>query len=150
MISIKHLKHTKLFAMTMMLTLLAATQTVAAGDRHFHGARLSFGLGIGFGPFDYPYPSVYRRNYYPMPYYPYQSMYYPEVLVSTVATPTPVYVRQTEVVSTRSWQNTQIQPEVSTNGSDWYYCHNPDGFYPSIKACPSGWQRVQAQTPTDR
>ena len=150
MISIRHLNYTKLFMATMLLTLSAATQTVAASDRHFRGPRISFGFGIGFGPFAYPYPSAYSRNYYPASYYPYQSIYYPEVMVETVVTPAPVYVRQTEVVSTRPLQSQQIQPEVSVNGGDWYYCHKPDGFYPSIKACPSGWQRVLAQAPADR
>ena len=150
MISIRHLKNTKLFLATIILTMSAATQTVSAADRHFHGPRISFGFGIGIGHFAYPYPSLYSRNYYPASYYPYQNMYYPEALVSTVVAPAPVYVRQTEVVNTRPLPNNQIQPEVSTNGSDWYYCHKPDGFYPSIKACPSGWQRVPAQAPADR
>jgi len=135
---------------TIILALSAATQTVSASDRHFHGPRISFGFGIGIGHLGYPYPSKYSRNDYPASNSPYQSMYYPEVLVSTVVTPAPVYFRQTEVVSTRTLQSAQIQPEVSINGSDWYYCHNPDGFYPSIKACPSGWQRVPAQAPADR
>lgn len=150
MISIKHINLKKMLMASMILAMFAAAQTASASDRHFHGPRISFGLGIGFGPFGYPYPTVYSRNYYPAPYYPYQSVYYPEVLVSTLVTPAPVYVSQNEVVVKRPLQSTQIQPEVSNNGSDWYYCHNPDGFYPSIKACPSGWQRVPAQAPADR
>lgn len=150
MISMRHLNYARLVMAMIILAMSAATQTVSASERHFHGPRLSFGFGIGVGPFVYPYPSAYSRNYYPVSNYPYQSMYYPEVMVGTVDTPTPVYVRRTEVVSTRPLQSSQIQPEVSTNGSDWYYCHNPDGFYPAIKACPSGWQRVPAQAPADR
>lgn len=34
-------------------------------------------------------------------------------------------------------------PPVDGSG-DWWYCHQPDGFYPAIKNCPSGWQRVPA------
>jgi hypothetical protein len=150
MISIKHLTPKKLFLAILILWLSAATQTVSASGRHFHGPRVSFSVGIGFGPFGYPYRSYYGRNYYPAPYYPYQSLYFPEVMVSTIVTPAPVYVRQNEVVVARPSQSAQIQPELSTNGSDWYYCHNPDGFYPSIKACPSGWQRVASQAPADR
>lgn len=150
MISIRHINHSKLFMATIILTLFAAAQTASASERHFHGPRISFGFGIGFGPFGHPYPSTYGRNYYQAPYYPYQSVYYPAVMVSTIVTPAPVYVRQSEIVSTRPVQSTQIQPEVRANGGDWYYCHNPDGFYPSIKACPSGWQRVPAQAPSDR
>jgi len=27
----------------------------------------------------------------------------------------------------------------------WYYCNSPQGYYPSVPACPSGWQTVPAQ-----
>ena len=150
MILTRHFNYSKLVMAMIILAISAATQTVTASERHFHGPRLSVGFGLGFGPFGYPDPVAYRHNYYPVSYYPYQSTYYPEVMVSTVITPTPVYVRHAESVSTRPLQSAQIQPEVSSNGSDWYYCHNPDGFYPSIKACPTGWQRVPAQAPADR
>lgn len=150
MISTKQITLTRLVFAILILAMCAATNTALAKDRHFHGPRISIGFGIGFAPFGYSYPLGYSRNYYPASYYPYQSIYYPEVLVSTVVTPAPVYVRQVDTGSTRPFQSSQIQPEVSANGSDWYYCHNPDGFYPSIKACPSGWQRVPAQVPSDR
>ena len=78
MISIRRLKNTKLFLATMILTMSALTQAVSATERHFHGPRISLGLGIGIGHFGYPY-----RNYYLSPYSPYQSVYYPEVMVST-------------------------------------------------------------------
>lgn len=43
----------------------------------------------------------------------------------------------------------ESQAPVSTgtvNGSqDWLYCDHPDGFYPAIKNCPSGWRRVASQ-----
>ncbi|MGT2427644.1 hypothetical protein ACU4GI_16525 [Cupriavidus basilensis] len=29
----------------------------------------------------------------------------------------------------------------------WYHCARPDGYYPYIKACPGGWQKVPAQPP---
>ena len=27
----------------------------------------------------------------------------------------------------------------------WYYCRNPEGYFPYVKECPSGWQTVPAQ-----
>jgi hypothetical protein len=24
----------------------------------------------------------------------------------------------------------------------WYYCQNPQGYYPYIKSCPGGWIQV--------
>ncbi len=149
MISTKQINLTRLIFATLIFSLCATTNTVWANDHRFRGPRISIGLGIGFNPFGYSYPLGYGRNYYPSSYFPYQGIYYPEMMVSTVITPAPVYVRQDNLVSTTPI-SAQMQPEVSANGSDWYYCHKPDGFYPSIKACPSGWQRVPAQAPADR
>jgi hypothetical protein len=28
-------------------------------------------------------------------------------------------------------------------GPIWYYCANPAGYYPTVHACPSGWQPIQ-------
>ena len=33
-----------------------------------------------------------------------------------------------------------IQPSTS-----WYYCKNPEGYFPYVQECPSGWQTVPAQ-----
>jgi hypothetical protein len=32
-------------------------------------------------------------------------------------------------------------------GPVWYYCHGPQGYYPYVRACPSGWQMVPATPP---
>lgn len=29
----------------------------------------------------------------------------------------------------------------------WYYCGNPKGYYPYVKRCPDGWQRVLPSPP---
>jgi len=39
----------------------------------------------------------------------------------------------------------QTEPEP---GNYWYYCSNPDGYYPYVKQCPGGWQRVAPQPPS--
>ena len=36
-----------------------------------------------------------------------------------------------------------IQPEESAY---WYYCRNPEGYYPYVERCPSGWMRVLPDT----
>ena len=54
--------------------------------------------------------------FYPAPVYPYPDPYQPPL----VAAPAPV------------------TPEY------WYYCNNPQGYYPYVPQCVSGWQRVPA------
>jgi hypothetical protein len=29
----------------------------------------------------------------------------------------------------------------------WYYCQNPQGYYPYVKNCPGGWMRVVPTPP---
>ena len=87
--------------------------------------RSSFGIYFG-APF-YSYP------YYGYPYqYPY---YYPPAVVTVPVTP-PVYIQQSP-------------PAAQQNAPGyWYYCNNPEGYYPYIKECPNGWQQVEPLPPS--
>ena len=89
-----------------------------------HNGYSSFGFYFG-APF-YSYP------YYSYPYqYPY---YYPPAIITVPATP-PVYIQ-------RSPSAAQQNPP-----GYWYYCNNPEGYYPYIKECPNGWQQVEPVPP---
>ena len=50
--------------------------------------------------------------------------------------PPPVIVQQPPVYVQRG----QAESEY------WYYCDNPQGFYPYIKSCPGGWMKVVPET----
>ena len=45
----------------------------------------------------------------------------------------PIYVERSDVV-----------PE---GGGSWFFCRESNGYYPYVKQCPGGWQRVPAQPP---
>lgn len=34
-----------------------------------------------------------------------------------------------------------IEPEQE-EGNYWYYCRDPEGYYPYVRNCPEGWMRV--------
>ncbi len=130
-------------SLLMLIAVSAATAGTAWADRgHFGGYHGGFhgGARVGLGIYVNPFPLFYGPSYYGPAYYPYP--YYNEVVVAPA--PTTVYV---EPAATISPSYNSVQPGQS---SDWYYCHNPDGFYPSVKTCPSGWQRVPPQAPADR
>ena len=38
-------------------------------------------------------------------------------------------------------------PQPQTNY--WYYCQDPEGYYPDINECPDGWQQVAPQPDED-
>ena len=111
----------------LFLLLGPATAGVALAD-HFYGPRVGVYLG--------PWPL-----YYPGPgYYPYSG--YPVVVAPAAPT---VYVEQSPPSINVAPPNSQPVPQPN----DWYYCHKPDGYYPYLKTCPSGWERVPA-SPVDQ
>lgn len=90
------------------------------------------GLGLGYGLGYYGRYGGYGYGGYPYYSYPYYS--YPPAVVTVPIAP-PVYIQQTP-------------PVVQQNPFGyWYYCNNPEGYYPYIKQCPSGWQQVEPTPP---
>jgi hypothetical protein len=86
---------------------------------HWHG-RVGISIGVPLG-----YPWFYPP-YYPPPYYP---------PVVTVPAQPPVYIEREEA------------PAVPPQNAYWYYCHDPEGYYPYVKECPGGWQAVSPTPP---
>lgn len=120
------MKLSKWALLTIMLAGLLAGGSALA-DPHYHrhvhtGIYLDFGVPPGW------------RWYYPPPSYYYP---YPSVPVIVVPAPPPVYIERGEV-----------QPAAPPAPADWYYCQNPAGYYPYVRECPVGWQRVPAQPPS--
>ncbi len=68
---------------------------------------------------------VFGPPWYPYPYY-YAA---PPVVIEA---PPPVYV--------------QPRPQPEPENQYWYYCQNPQGYYPYIKSCPGGWMKVVPDT----
>ena len=103
-----------------------ASATALAGPR----GHVRFGVFVG-APF-YWYPPYYYPPYYP----PYYSPYYPPVVAAPSSPPT--YIEQGGA-----------QPAPASSQSNWwYYCADAKAYYPYIKQCPGGWQRVAPQPPS--
>jgi len=81
--------------------------------RRRHHSHSHFGLNIGV-------PLYWN---WPPPYYA-----YPPAVVTVPAPPT-VYIE-------RDYDEAAPEPGY------WYYCDGPEGYYPYVKECPGGWQRV--------
>jgi hypothetical protein len=57
-------------------------------------------------------------------YYPYYPYYPPRTIV-------------------QPRQEGYISPPAETEEQDyWYFCRKPEGYYPYIQKCPSGWMKV--------
>jgi len=90
---------------------------------HFHGS-IWIGPGLGFwDPFYYPYYSYPSYRYYSPP---------------------------TTVVVPQQPQEFIMQEPRQEETGFWYYCKNPEGYYPYVERCPSGWMKVLPDiTPPD-
>ena len=103
---------------------LALWAVVGAASAH-GGADVHFGIYMG-GPIGWPY--YYPPAYYPSPYY------YPPAAVQPSSPP--VYVERQDAA-----------PESAPADSYWYYCQESKAYYPYVKQCAGGWQRVAPEPP---
>lgn len=122
----------KLLSSLTLFLLATFTGTVLAGHGHgghghHHGGHMSFGFYMG-APYAYPfYPSPY--------YYPPAVQYYPPIVVSPVPVQPPIYIEQQQIRP----GSPQAIPEETHY---WYRCEKTDAYYPYVKECPGGWQKV--------
>ena len=108
-------------ALALIAGVAASTQASAHGPR----GRVHFGIHLGAPVWYYP------AWYYPPPRY----YYYPPVVVHSEP---PVYVER------------PAEPAAAPDSAHgwWYYCEQSRGYYPYVRTCPGGWQRVPpAPTP---
>jgi hypothetical protein len=113
----KHMYIVLALLFVLMINVLPAYADHGGHGRHGGG---HVGIGLYFGPgLWWPY------SYYP--YYPYYSYpYYPPSRV-IIEQPSEMYV--------------QPAPQAEAPRY-WYYCQEPQGYYPYVKKCPKGWMKV--------
>lgn len=93
------------------------------GHHGHHHSRGHFGVVIGA-------PLFWGSGWYDDPYYgyPYSYRYRPLVVVPEA----PVY----------------IERDVTPASALWYFCGNPEGYYPYVKQCSMPWRTVTPQSVT--
>ncbi len=102
---------------------------------NWHGGHTRFVVGVGFGaPF---WGWGWWPGYYYPPYYPYYPAYsgypYSYEPYSYDTYPSGTYIEQNA-------------PAPAQARSDYsYYCPDPAGYYPQVRACAKGWLRVVPQ-----
>jgi hypothetical protein len=107
-------------ALALILVLFGVL--VSAPALAWHHGHDRFGVFIGAPIFPWYYP--------PYPYY------YPPAVAVPAAPPT--YVEQ----GSEPAQAPAQQPQ-----GYWYYCADAKAYYPYVKECSGGWQRVVPQPP---
>ena len=110
------------FALILALAGVFASESALAHGR----ARVSVGIGFGYPFWASPFWGPW---YYPPPY----SYYYPPTTVVVPSQPV-TYIEQGS-------------PSADETAGWGYYCDASKGYYPYVKECPSGWQRVPPAPP---
>jgi hypothetical protein len=120
----------KVMTRTVLAAVLVVAAMMASGTALAHGGRVSVGVGFGFGfPGYWGYPGPYYPAAYPYYYDPY---YYPAYGYPAVPT---TYVEQ-------------AAPPAQPQAQWWYYCSQAGAYYPYVRECAGGWQRVAPTPPT--
>lgn len=91
----------------------------------YYGHGHGYGYSIAFG-----YP-LYWPGYYPG-YYPYYPYGYPALEEA----PPAAYIEQGAP-----------QAAPAQRQADWFYCAGSNAYYPYVRDCPAGWQRVPSTPP---
>jgi hypothetical protein len=128
--------HKFIYTILLVISLLLAVPLAgqAGHGRVYVGANIHLGYpgwGGYYGGWHHYRPWWGPRYYWPGPvvmgpWYPYGYYATPPVVIQQ---PAPTYV----------------QPEEQ-QADYWYYCQNPQGYYPYIKSCPGGWMKVVPET----
>ena len=107
------------------LMLLCAAASGAAwadgrGHRYYRDSRVGVGVyfGVPLGYHWYGPPSYY--------YYPYPQ--------TVIVRPEPVYIER-------------AAPQAAPAEAVWYYCSASRTYYPYVKECPGGWERIVPTPP---
>jgi len=116
----------KIACIVLAIMMLLTGAVSSHAERHGGGGRgpgwwpvIGLGLGVGMWELSRPY------------YYPYGHYYYdPPVIIQQQ--PSEVYIQQAP----------EAAPQPVQEPVYWYYCPDPQGYYPYVKQCPKGWMRV--------
>lgn len=106
----------------VFIILLALVLAGVGSSAWAHRSRARVGVYVGVPLWG----SVWGPGWYPPPYYP------PQVVVVPPPQPT-VYIEQAP------------QPAAASGQQYWHYCKSAKGYYPYVRECPEGWQKVLPQ-----
>jgi hypothetical protein len=111
--------------------------------RHDHD-RFGFGFGFGGGFWD-PWWGWGPADYWGYPYsYPYYYPAYPAYYAPPAGyAPQPGYAPPPG-----STPETSTQAMGAPPPQYWYYCDNPQGYYPYVQNCGAAWRQVAATPPS--
>ncbi len=128
----------KIFLGLLLSSGLSVTGSALADPWHggYHG-RAHVGVGVVINPYWGPW--YVEPGYYPG--------FYPRTIVIERQLE-PVYVQQRYVQQASSPVTESALPAAPAENY-WHYCAESKNYYPYVKECPAGWQKVSPQPPSN-
>ena len=114
-----------------LLAAIAIASLTAGSQSWAHRARVHFGVTLGYPGWYYPGPYVYP------PAYPWYDPYYYHYPAPAYAAGPTTYIEQ----------SAQPAPAPAPQAHWWYYCEGAKAYYPYVRECAGGWQRVSPTPP---
>ena len=134
----------------------AMAQRGGRGGGYSHGGGVGLGLALG--------AALVGLAYYSRPAYSYPAYSYPGPVYSYPGSayaypghaytyPGPAYAYPGPAVAPSAGYveqgysqaaPPQVQPQPQ---GDWYFCADSNAYYPYVRECPEGWQRVPSTPP---
>ncbi len=115
------------------IALLSFGLSASAEAHGWHGGGgVRFGVYVG-GPY-------WGSPYYGYPGYYYPPSYYSPAPVVVAPAAPPVYIENNSNAAPAAPQ--AAAPAVAANM--WYYCRDPQGYYPYVRDCKGAWEPVPA------
>lgn len=125
------MRYSKVVSVSLLLFLVAVVSSPAMaqyrGHGYGHGGGVRWGISIGV--------PLYGLGYYPG-YYPYPYAY-----------PAPAYAYPAPPAAYVEQGVPQAAPAPAQPQGDWFYCADSKTYYPYVRECPAGWQRVPSMPP---
>ena len=120
-----------MFKVLVVMALILSASIPASADRHGgYGGRGGHWGGGGLGLL--LFPAIFATEILTLPFrYPYY------------AEPPPIVVREQPPAYIPRQPNAPVQHY-------WYYCQNPQGYYPDVRQCTHQWMKVVPTPPTAR
>ena len=107
-----------------------------------------------------PPPPRYHRGWHPRPWYRSWGFWAPTITVGTIlgaelyrsSTPRYVEVPVQTVPVTPSTSYAAAAPAASgaagSGSYPWYWCSSEQGYFPTVRSCPLGWETVMGTSST--
>ena len=136
-------------SVVLIVTIMAITAILVSGVPVMAGGGHGGGWGWGYFGLGLATGALLSYPYYYQPYYPYYA-YYPYAYAPAYSPSPSVMYREREPVY--SDEGAYAEPDrvrYSSRNTWYYYCKESNAYYPYVRRCDGGWEKVPAVPPSE-